>query len=275
MDFEEGGTQELQQFVLLAQSAKGAACAALIRQVLSHPKIFVFGELLATANVQELAGTQHVLALSLLNTFAYGTWADLDPAIRATLEPPMALKLKQLTVVSMCASANVIAYDVLQRAVDIMTVRELEDLLISLMYLGLLRAKLDQRCKQIEVSHAIGRDVHPNELEQMAAKLKTWHESTVSLMDCLETQAKAYQAEKEVGTQRQKDLAKRIEAVSTKIAQGGHQQELGLGSSHNHGLFSDIDMMDEGMRHGRLGPRGLKGRHGGGGSGRRSQADPH
>ncbi|KAJ1633053.1 hypothetical protein T492DRAFT_983996 [Pavlovales sp. CCMP2436] len=172
--FDEGGAQDLQQFVLLAQSARGAACVALIKQVLSHPKIYVFGELLAVQSVQDLATTEHAAVLALLNSFAYGTWADLPPATATELEPAMALKLRKLTVVSMCASANMIAYDVLQRATAIDSVRELEDLLISLIYEGLLRGKLDQRAKKVDVAHAIGRDVHPDELPRMAAKLQQW-----------------------------------------------------------------------------------------------------
>lgn len=42
----------LVQFLMLAKGAKGAACVALIREVLSSKKIFVFGELLAMPNVQ-------------------------------------------------------------------------------------------------------------------------------------------------------------------------------------------------------------------------------
>lgn len=45
---EEG----LVQFLVLAKGAKGAACVALIQQVLSNKKLFVFGELLAMPNVQ-------------------------------------------------------------------------------------------------------------------------------------------------------------------------------------------------------------------------------
>lgn len=40
------------QFLVLAKGAKGAACVALIQQVLSNKKLFVFGELLAMPNVQ-------------------------------------------------------------------------------------------------------------------------------------------------------------------------------------------------------------------------------
>ena len=44
----------LVQFLVLAKGAKGAACVALIQQVLSHKKIFVFGELLSMPNVQSV-----------------------------------------------------------------------------------------------------------------------------------------------------------------------------------------------------------------------------
>ena len=42
----DDATAELKPFLLLAKSAKGAAAASLISQVLEHPSVFVFGELL-------------------------------------------------------------------------------------------------------------------------------------------------------------------------------------------------------------------------------------
>lgn len=45
----------LVQFLVLAKGAKGAACVALIQQVLSSKKLFVFGELLAMPNVQAVS----------------------------------------------------------------------------------------------------------------------------------------------------------------------------------------------------------------------------
>lgn len=45
----------LVQFLVLSKTAKGAACVALIQQVLSNKKIFVFGELLAMPNVQAVS----------------------------------------------------------------------------------------------------------------------------------------------------------------------------------------------------------------------------
>lgn len=44
----------LEQFVLLAKSAKGAAASTLISQVLDAPGVYVFGELLDMPNIQEV-----------------------------------------------------------------------------------------------------------------------------------------------------------------------------------------------------------------------------
>ena len=44
----------LEQFVLLAKTAKGAAAVELIKQALEAPGVYVFSELLDMANVQEV-----------------------------------------------------------------------------------------------------------------------------------------------------------------------------------------------------------------------------
>ena len=42
----------LEQFVLLAKNAKGAAAVELIKQALEAPGVYVFGELLDMSNIQ-------------------------------------------------------------------------------------------------------------------------------------------------------------------------------------------------------------------------------
>lgn len=44
-------THALERFCLIGNSTKGSACIALIQQVLSHPEIFNFGELLMNTNI--------------------------------------------------------------------------------------------------------------------------------------------------------------------------------------------------------------------------------
>lgn len=58
--------QNQEQFLLLARSARGAALASLIHQVLEAPGIYVFGELLDMPNVQEVSTETHGVKTSVV-----------------------------------------------------------------------------------------------------------------------------------------------------------------------------------------------------------------
>lgn len=72
------GCQGLEQFLLLSKTARGPAVSELIRQALDAPGVYVFGELLETECVKELAssGEESAKYVQLLKLFAYGTYAD-------------------------------------------------------------------------------------------------------------------------------------------------------------------------------------------------------
>ena len=53
-------------------------------------------------------------------------------------------------------------------------VRELEDLLIDCMYQGIIRGKLDQKLKCIEIFEAVGRDLRPEQLDSMRSVIQNW-----------------------------------------------------------------------------------------------------
>ena len=44
----------VEQFVLLAKAAKGAAAVELVKQALEAPGVYVFGELLDAPNIKEV-----------------------------------------------------------------------------------------------------------------------------------------------------------------------------------------------------------------------------
>ena len=56
VDLTNVSVNPLEQFVLLAKNAKGAAAVELIKQALEAPAVFVFGELLDMANIQVVVG---------------------------------------------------------------------------------------------------------------------------------------------------------------------------------------------------------------------------
>ena len=94
---------ELEQFVILAKGQKGRAMEALIRQVMSNKKIYVFGDLLELPSVQGLSGGEYDKTLRTLELFAYGTFMDYSANrdVFVELSDAQVYKLKQLSVVTL------------------------------------------------------------------------------------------------------------------------------------------------------------------------------
>lgn len=154
----------LEQFVLLAKGAKGAACLELIKQVLEAPGVHVFGELLVMPNILEVSRVSQVIGnfflfffshdthepifqfengpnanhFNTLNLFAYGTYRQyLDSKDQfLDLTPTMKKKLQHLTIVTMAIRSKCIPYNELLQELDIKNVRDLEDLIIESIYAG-------------------------------------------------------------------------------------------------------------------------------------------
>jgi len=113
-----------------------------------------------------------------LKLFAFGTYDEFkaNSSNLPPLDDPQALKLKQLTIVSLAGDSKVIPYETLLAALDLKDTRTLEDVIIEGMYAGLFAGKLDQKTKQFHVTETAGRDCKPGELADMISVLKAWVE---------------------------------------------------------------------------------------------------
>jgi len=241
-------TRELNSFLLLAKTAKGAACASLIKQVLEHPSIYVFGELLDMPNVAELGGTSAAATLELLRLFAFGTWGDYKASmtLRAeALSEAQVTKLKKLTVVSLASQSKTLAYDVLMRELEMRSVREVEDLLIECIYGGLLQGRLDQQAAQLEVFSCSARDVDPKELASMSETLLQWHGGAVQLMASVSEQLGRFKQQQEDARTWQSDLDAKVESVKVSMRSS---QEAGEGAFGASELDARMEFDDEKMR---------------------------
>ncbi|MGH0144478.1 UNVERIFIED_CONTAM: hypothetical protein FKN15_002907 [Acipenser sinensis] len=105
----KAGFQNLEQFLLLAKSTKGAALAALLKQLLESPGVYVFGEVLDMPNVRELESGPHASVYQLLNLFAYGTYCDYKENASSLPELSAAQKnkLRHLSIVTLAANLKV------------------------------------------------------------------------------------------------------------------------------------------------------------------------
>nr|CAD7411772.1 unnamed protein product [Timema cristinae] len=188
----------LEQFVLLAKSAKGAAAVELIKQVLEAPGVHVFGELLDMPNMLELENGPHSNYLQVLHLFAYGTYRQyLDNRTQLPeLSPAQKKKLQHLTIVTLATKTKCIPYTVLLNELDIKHVRDLEDLIIEAVYSDIIHGKLDQKNSQLEVDNAIGRDIQPDDIGTIVTTLQEWCDSCEAVLVCVESQIIRANAEK-------------------------------------------------------------------------------
>lgn len=167
----------LEQYILLAKGAKGAAAVALVKQVLEAPGVYVFGELLDMPNIIELkTNSQQASYYELLNLFAYGVYGDYvrESSKFPVLSPVMLVKLRHLTMVSLATGQKSIPLATLGNQLGITNNRELEDCIIEAIYADVIHGKLDQKNGVVEVDYAIGRDIKPEDQPNIIATLQSW-----------------------------------------------------------------------------------------------------
>ncbi|KAG0230897.1 COP9 signalosome complex subunit 7a [Actinomortierella wolfii] len=177
--------QRLEPYLALSKSAKGAACIQLIKDVLSAPGVYVFGELLDMPNVAELKNNpEYAPYHRLLEIFSYGTYQDYqqNKADLPELSEAQRTKLQQLSIVTLSEQTRAIPYSDLLSYLDIANVRQLEDLIMDAIYQDVLKASLDQKLKQVEVQSAMGRDLRPGQAQQMLAILAEWKQRSETLL---------------------------------------------------------------------------------------------
>jgi len=265
----------LEGFVTLVQGSKGKACQMVIAQALRTPGIYVFGELLAEPNVAELDSMPELKPwVELLRIFAYGTYADYKANAAAKKLPELKdttlSKLRLLTIVTHASQRKILPYDLLLKELDLTNVRELEDMVIDCVYQGLIKGKLDQKKGAFEVHSTIGRDISPQDIDNILKKLSTWADASAVLVDELDKKIKLANSAKLQEKADEEDLAKEkkdvIEAIKLQ-----KEQEAAAGASAIMGGGPMGALMSN-----MAGMMGLGDgdRRGGGGPSKRRQAGP-
>ncbi|TEA39045.1 hypothetical protein DBR06_SOUSAS1710149 [Sousa chinensis] len=212
----------LEQFILLAKGTSGSALTALISQVLEAPGVYVFGELLELANVQEL-----------LNLFAYGTYPDYiaNKESLPELSTAQQNKLKHLTIVSLASRMKCIPYSVLLKDLEMRNLRELEDLIIEAVYTDIIQGKLDQRNQLLEVDFCIGRDIRKKDINNIVKTLHEWCDGCEAVLLGIEQQVLRANQYKENHSRTQQqveaevtNIKKTLKATASSSAQEMEQQ---------------------------------------------------
>ncbi|CAK9017266.1 unnamed protein product [Durusdinium trenchii] len=222
-------TDALSQFVILAQTAQGRACEALVRQALEHSSVFVFGELLECPNVQALQG-EFSATLDLLRIFAYGTFSDYKARQKdlGDLTVAQTRKLQMLTLLSMATKEKVINFAALEAALDV-SARALEDLIIEAVYQNLITGKMDQENSCLIVESCACRDCKAEDIDYIIETLSAWQQTAQEMIQSLDAAvmfaANNYEKQKVAQEELEKEVKSIREALkegdSTKSGAGG------------------------------------------------------
>ena len=105
------------------------------------------------------------------------------------------MKLRQLSLLTLARDRENLTYEALQKALDLKAARDVEDLVISAVYAGLLHATLDPARQAVHVSSVAPlRDLSPGAIPDMLTALKSWGDRCTSTLTNLETQVKEIRA---------------------------------------------------------------------------------
>lgn len=210
---------EIQQFCILARTQKSRACSALVQQVLSHRKIFLFSELLSVPSVTELKDTEFSTSFNSLELFAYGTYEEYaaDRASFLDLNETQITKLKQLSIVSLAEKSSVITYAELQTALYITDTRLMEDLIIETIYQGLISGKMDPKSKVLRVYDFLSRDVRNDKLGSLIEILKAMRTNNASIAEALQQSNEILKTSRQQGEEEQKETLEEAEKIKSQV----------------------------------------------------------
>lgn len=180
--------QALEQYLVLAKSARGKAAETLVIQCLADPHTFVFGELIDQLRDSELSPPY----LHLLEIFAYGTYSLYEEWKSALPELNNSLlkKLKMITLAQLASQSSVLEYRTVMKELHISSLRELEDMIIESIYEGLIEGKIDHRLEIFQVQSSYGRDVRPDNIPHLLTKLDNYVQHIKNIESLIEGQIK-------------------------------------------------------------------------------------
>ncbi|KAE9022195.1 hypothetical protein PR003_g12411 [Phytophthora rubi] len=241
MAFDAAGAASLEQFTLLAKNARGRACVALIQQVLSNKKLFVFRELLDMPNVEALQESEYKEHYELLRIFCFGTYNDYlaRKGDLPELTPQQVNKLRKLTAVSLAHRFKNIPYDTLMQDLGVSTVREVEDILIDTIYSGLIQGKLDQKSRCFVVKYAVGRDTHHEDIDDMIQKLTNWKAQSAEICEKINTILAMAEKQEESERTREEGIRTKMAARANERGKGFAAGSGGYRPGEDFALYAD------------------------------------
>eukprot|EP00884_Botryococcus_braunii_P003456 jgi/Botrbrau1/13110/Bobra.0187s0067.1 len=217
---------KIERFRIMAKGLRGRQVENLLVDATREQGLFVFGELFDIPSVKELTGTESGWSLDLLELFAYGTWSQYRGSMGKfrELDEKQALKLKQLTAVTLAQEEKRISYQTLMESLDIPTVRQLEDFLINhCIYAGLIKGRLNQKEKLLRVQECVPRDVRREDLPSVLAGVQAWIVRIRLVNGVIEDRITWAQKESELAETTQAEVEAKVADVKSQLHKIGDE----------------------------------------------------
>jgi len=168
--------------------------------------------------------------------FSYGTYQDYVTSNLPSLNEDQIRKLRQLSLLTLAKSPSTLSYDNLLPALGLSTARELEDVVISAIYAGLLSGTLDPYNRLVIVAAVSPlRDLEPNSVPNMLSTLNEWSARCNSTLADLEKQITSVKVEAQRRHREEQEWAAHVE----KLVEEKKKDRKGDGEDQGGGSFSN------------------------------------
>lgn len=215
----------LAPFLALAKSATSPRAASdLVTQATSAPNTYVFAELLQQPNIRKLAADeQYASHLTLLETFAWGTWDSYKASSTPlpALSDAQAHKLRLLTLLTIAAektnatTQHNLSYPSLCQRLDLGSTRDLEQLVTEAIYDNLITATLNPTAQTVVItSVAPLRDLAPGSVTQLLGELSAWSGRCDAVLADLQAEVARIEANAVKRAAREQSKEKQIRAAT-------------------------------------------------------------
>ena len=157
----------------------------------SAPGTYLFTPLIQAPQIQALSQSPDFAPhLQVLEIFSHDTYsAYVSDSNLPPLSDAQLLKLRQLSVLALAKDPANLSYGNLTRALGLDDTKDLETLVISAVYAGLLDATLDPYHQTVHISRLSPlRDLAPNSIPTLISALRTWSSRCDSTLSDLESQ---------------------------------------------------------------------------------------
>lgn len=168
--------ERVAHFLNLLHNASVEETRQICVDATSDAQLFVFSELLNAPQIMAMQNTPDKKYYSLVCLFAHGTVADYqkNAGDLPALSEAQWSKLRLLSLVSLAYGRSRLPYSIIREHLDLEDDVQVEQVLRDAAYAGLVRGRMDQRDRSIEISSSVGRDVvAPEGVQQMIELLRS------------------------------------------------------------------------------------------------------